>query len=474
MRLSTTLQAAFGSVSLLFSAQPVLADHGRGHRHAHDLYARKHTHHVGDIVGAPKVVRKATCSLPDDPDLVHIPGAVNNGFAMSPDEPCEDGKWCPIACKPGKVMAQWKPNTKFTYPESMYGGLFCNRGKLEQPFKQKPLCVDGTGAVKAVNKAGSVVSFCQTVLPGNEAMLIPTDVTDSATLAIPGPDYWAGTSAHYYVNAPGIDAKKGCIWGTKSEPIGNWSPFVAGGNTLDSGVTFAKIAWNPEWLRDLGKETPSYGLKIECPSGKCNGLPCVIDPSKTGIGGVESPNTSSVDGGGDFCVVTIPKGESANIVVFNTDGSSSKPEKPKESKKEEPTHPPPPPKPTTTAAKPTSAPANTPPPPPPTTTSKPAPVASSRAVAPSSSKTSTTSAFIGGIFVENRVIGETKTYPKAAAATEEAESSSNSSSSDNNDIVEEPVAAVKASPSNEGGAADHGGGAIAGLVVAIIAAAALY
>ncbi len=55
--------------------------------------------------------------------------------------------------------------------------------------------MDGTGAVKAVNKAGSIVSFCQTVLPGNEAMIIPTDVTDTVTLAVPGPDYWAGTAA---------------------------------------------------------------------------------------------------------------------------------------------------------------------------------------------------------------------------------------------------------------------------------------
>jgi hypothetical protein len=76
-----------------------------------------------------------------------------------------------------------------------YGGLYCNGGTPEKPFKSAPYCVDGTGAVKAVNKAGSVVSFCQTVLPGNEAMIIPTDVTDTATLAVPGYDYWAGTAA---------------------------------------------------------------------------------------------------------------------------------------------------------------------------------------------------------------------------------------------------------------------------------------
>ena len=76
-----------------------------------------------------------------------------------------------------------------------YGGLYCNGGKAEKPFDNSPYCVEGTGAVKAVNKAGSIVSFCQTVLPGNEAMIIPTDVTDTVTLAVPGPDYWAGTAA---------------------------------------------------------------------------------------------------------------------------------------------------------------------------------------------------------------------------------------------------------------------------------------
>jgi hypothetical protein len=76
-----------------------------------------------------------------------------------------------------------------------YGGLYCNGGTAEKPFPNRPYCVDGTGTVKAVNRAGSIVSFCQTVLPGNEAMIIPTDVDDVATLAVPGPDYWAGTAA---------------------------------------------------------------------------------------------------------------------------------------------------------------------------------------------------------------------------------------------------------------------------------------
>lgn len=39
------------------------------------------------------------------------------------------------------------------------------------------------------------MSWCQTVLPGNEAMLIPTLVDSIATLAVPDPSYWCGTAS---------------------------------------------------------------------------------------------------------------------------------------------------------------------------------------------------------------------------------------------------------------------------------------
>lgn len=117
-----TLQVVISSAFILFSAHPSSAA-SHGHRRAHDEYAKRHSHRhqPRELVGSPKAPRKPTCSLPDDPDLVRVPGAKNNGFAMSPDEACEDGKWCPFACVPGKVMAQWKPNTTYSYPESMVG-----------------------------------------------------------------------------------------------------------------------------------------------------------------------------------------------------------------------------------------------------------------------------------------------------------------------------------------------------------------
>lgn len=55
--------------------------------------------------------------------------------------------------------------------------------------------MEGTGAVNAVNNAGEVVAFCQTVLPGQENMIIPTAVTGTSVLAVPGPTYWDSTAA---------------------------------------------------------------------------------------------------------------------------------------------------------------------------------------------------------------------------------------------------------------------------------------
>ena len=55
----------------------------------------------------------------------------------------------------------------------------------------------GTTSIGALNKVGKIVSFCQTVLPGNEAMLIPTAIDEWEQLTIPTPDYWCGTAAQY-------------------------------------------------------------------------------------------------------------------------------------------------------------------------------------------------------------------------------------------------------------------------------------
>ncbi|KAI1273355.1 beta-glucosidase-domain-containing protein [Xylaria sp. FL0933] len=332
---TTTVKAAIGSAILLLDGAS--SQHHHHHQHQHRQIHHQH-HHTSKrdigIFGASNATSNpryesrlpeklqargggAKCEFPTSKGLFAVtPGSLNGGWALAPDQECVDGTWCPIACPPGQVMAQWKPGTTYTYPESTYGGIHCNNGKIEVPFEDKPWCVDGTGTVEAVNNAGDVVSFCQTVLPGYEDMIIPTDVHDSATLAVPDPSYWDSTASHFYINAPGVGSDEGCHWGDETKPIGNWAPYVAGANTDGSGNTFVKLGLNPVWQSSsLATAKPTFGLKIEC-DGNCNGLPCEIDGS-----GVISNEKATGAGGSDFCVVTVSDGGKASIVVYNLDGS---------------------------------------------------------------------------------------------------------------------------------------------------------
>lgn len=144
----------------------------------------------------------------------------------------------------------------------------------------------------------------------------------------------------FYINPPGT-GEEGCIWGDDSSPIGNWSPYVAGANTDGNGQTFVKLGWNPIFEdSSLMKSLPDFGVKIECPDGGCNGLPCQIDPLD-GAGLVDSLLGGTGAGGSNFCVVTVEKGKSANIVAFTAGGGSSggddeEEEEEAEIKKEEP------------------------------------------------------------------------------------------------------------------------------------------
>ncbi|KAF5673582.1 murein transglycosylase [Fusarium heterosporum] len=313
IHLSTALVGAL-------SAPSVLAAKSHGHRHNGLDQLRQHQ----PVQSSTIEKRGGQCQFPtDDSNMVAVtPDAKNAGWAMSPDQECKPGNYCPFACKPGMVMNQWDPDSTYEYPASMNGGLYCNKnGEIEQPFEGKPNCVSGTGSVEAVNKCGSQMSWCQTVLPGNEAMLIPTLVSSSATLAVPGSSYWCSTAAHFYINPPGT-GEEGCIWGDESSPVGNWSPYVAGANSESNGQTFVKIGWNPIWEDSALKSTlPKFGIEIKCPDGGCTGLPCKIDPAD-GRGSVGSSLSAKGAGGAAFCVVTVQKGSTAQIVAFSADGSS--------------------------------------------------------------------------------------------------------------------------------------------------------
>ena len=85
-----------------------------------------------------------------------------------------------------------------------------------------------------------------------------------------------------------------------------------------------KLGFNPIFEfegKGLEKNHLDFGVRIECPDGGCNGLPCELNPSKEKYGDVVSDLSASGAGGSSFCVVTVPSGSKANIVVFHTDGS---------------------------------------------------------------------------------------------------------------------------------------------------------
>ena len=129
----TTTQFALGTALTLLSAPASVALAHKHHNHF-DLH-KKHAHNhlkaraaksngTGGASVAELVARGETCAFPTDKGAVAItPGSMNGGWAMAPDKACTFGKWCPIACPPGQVMAQWKPDTRYTYPESTVSGL---------------------------------------------------------------------------------------------------------------------------------------------------------------------------------------------------------------------------------------------------------------------------------------------------------------------------------------------------------------
>ncbi|SCU89990.1 LADA_0F01090g1_1 [Lachancea dasiensis] len=297
------------------------------HEHAKKLGKKVHGKEVSHLFR-----RDGTCSFPDHDGMVAVQsGGQNGGWAMSSDESCKYGSWCPYACSPGQLAGQWDPEAKsYSYPQSQYGGLYCDEsGNLQKPISQNDYCYDGKGTVSAKNSAGSGVAFCQTVLPGNEEMLIPTlvDSGSEETLAVPGTDYWCQTAAHFYINSPGTSVSDGCKWGSSSKAAGNWAPYVAGANMDDSKNTYVKIGWNPVYLEDscpFKNTMPSYGVKVTCDDeSQCSGLPCEINPSKNGVNEVSGDGSSGA-GGGDFCVVTVRNGAKAKIEVFESSSKSKR------------------------------------------------------------------------------------------------------------------------------------------------------
>jgi hypothetical protein len=131
--------------------------------------------------------------------------------------------------------------------------------------------------------------------------------------------------ASFYINPPGVTTDQACVWGSNTSPVGNWSPYVAGANTDASGNTFVKLGWNPIYLEPatpFRSTMPTWGVQITCSGGNCNGLPCAIDPSQNSVNQMVGSSSNGA-GGGAFCVVTVPKGATANFEVFEGSAGSS-------------------------------------------------------------------------------------------------------------------------------------------------------
>ncbi|KAJ4423020.1 hypothetical protein N0V82_002287 [Gnomoniopsis sp. IMI 355080] len=497
----TTFKALAGSALLSLTAQPVDATLGHRHFH-HHRHGLNHTHKHGqdaDLVKRGRLVNRAgQCEFPQDAGLVTVtPQQLNAGWAMSPDQECTAGSYCPYACPPGQLMNQWKPGTTYVYPESMDGGAYCDEnGLITKPFPDQDYCVEGIGNVNAVNNCGDEVAVCQTVLPGNEAMLIPTSVSSSAVISVPGTSYWDSTAAHFYVNQPGHTTEEACIWGDGSSPIGNWAAYVIGTNQDATGDTYVKVGWNPIYTEAFPGVKPNFGVKIEC-DGTCVGLPCSIDPSTDGFGGVNSEEASTGAGGADFCVVTVTSG-SANVVFFNTDGSTGSSSSGSSSSSG-----------TTTAAHSepaTSEPATTKPKPtssqaavvvlglhavattsetstsPPTTTSLPTTSPSSTEISTTSPASSTSHASTSLASSTSRPASTTLVKPSGgyggvfqeSDGTTNGTASSGSVSTTSSADSEDTTAAAPAATTSSKSIASKDQAAFAGLVVAIVAAACLY
>lgn len=118
MRLDAASSRA--AVLLLLTAGIEAAHHGHNH-HAH------HQRHESDIrVKAPLEKKGGHCKFPSDAGLVAVtPGSLNGGWAMSPDQSCTAGNYCPYACPSGQMSMQWDSKaTSYSYPMSMVGCLF--------------------------------------------------------------------------------------------------------------------------------------------------------------------------------------------------------------------------------------------------------------------------------------------------------------------------------------------------------------
>ena len=188
-----SLQAALGSAILLLNARRCSAEVHR-HHHSHPRHSHLHEHfhslrEVGNEHGELTVGKRAGagCTPPTDGDIVLVtPGAANKGWAMSPDQVCASDMYCPFACPPGKVMAQWQPDSYYTVGLSMVSFLSPCRIMSSQ-------CGARVSLLTCPCRTRTAASFARTASRQNHS---PTNRTASMAVAPSPPSTSAAPSSH--------------------------------------------------------------------------------------------------------------------------------------------------------------------------------------------------------------------------------------------------------------------------------------
>lgn len=113
MKFEITPARAAALVALISSVEAAHHGHSHHHEHANEARTLPENHTLEKKSGQ--------CQFPSDAGLVAItPSEQNAGWAMSPNQPCKPGNYCPYACPPGQVSMQWDPEaTSYSYPMSM-------------------------------------------------------------------------------------------------------------------------------------------------------------------------------------------------------------------------------------------------------------------------------------------------------------------------------------------------------------------
>lgn len=118
--------------------------------------------HTLDIEDRPIQKRTGKCQFPEEAGLVSVGGGSNGGWAMSPDQCCEPGGYCPYACPPGQLSMQWDPKaTSYTYPQSMVSVCVVCQWRNLTSYRMVDSFVTKAGKSKSRSQTGLIVSMAQ-------------------------------------------------------------------------------------------------------------------------------------------------------------------------------------------------------------------------------------------------------------------------------------------------------------------------